>query len=168
VEARGVQVRILTNSLQSNNHLAAHAAYRGYIRSLVGHGVELYELRADAVDRSLYMEHPVDDKHLGLHAKFLLVDDDQVFVGSANLDSRSLKLNTEVGLLIESRPLNQALRQLIEVDFAPRNAWSVQLDPGGKIIWVGGSQVLSHVPADSAFQRLEDWFIGLLPIDSQM
>jgi putative cardiolipin synthase len=168
VEARGVQVRILTNSLRSNNHLAAHAAYRGYIHSLVGHGVELYELRADAVDRALYMEHPVDDKHLGLHAKFLLVDDDQVFVGSANLDPRSLKLNTEVGLLIKSHPLNQALRQLIEVDFAPRNAWSVQLDPSGEIIWVGESQVLKHGPADSAFQRLEDWFMGLLPIDSQM
>lgn len=45
-EARGVRVRILTNSLRSNNHTSAHSAYRGFVRSLPGHGVELHEVRA--------------------------------------------------------------------------------------------------------------------------
>jgi putative cardiolipin synthase len=167
-EARGVHVRILTNSLRSNNHLAAHAAYRGHVERLVDHGADLHEVRAQAVDRHRYMRLPVDDKTLGLHAKLLLVDDDVAFIGSANLDPRSLNINTEVGLIIRSRELNSALRERLDVDFHPRNAWSVQRDESGELVWIGHDQVLRHQPSESAVQRLEDWFIGLLPIDGQM
>ena len=168
VRDRGVRVRILTNSLRSNNHLSAHAASRGFISQLVERGVELYELRTDAVDRNLYMAEPVADKQLGLHAKFMLLDNDRVFIGSSNLDPRSLKLNTEVGLMIESPPLNQALRDNIVVDFAARNAWAVQADQKGRVVWVSGQERLQHPPAESLCQQLEHWFIGLLPIDAQM
>jgi putative cardiolipin synthase len=167
-EARGVRVRILTNSLRSNNHLAAHAAYRGHVERLVDHGADLHEVRAQAVDRHRYMRLPVDDKKLGLHAKLLLVDDDVAFIGSANLDPRSLNINTEVGLIIRSRELNAALRERLEIDFHPRNAWAVQRSESGELVWIGHDQVLQHQPSDSAIQRLEDWFIGLLPIDAQM
>lgn len=166
--ARGVRVSMLTNSLRSNNHLAAYAAYSGYIRGLVSSGVELYELRTDAVDRNLYMVAPVDSKELGLHAKFMLVDDDRVVIGSSNLDQRSLKLNTEVGLLVESTALNASLRDAIAVDFLPRNAWSVQLDDRGDLVWVGDGERYMDPPADSSFQQLEAWFMGLLPLDEQM
>jgi putative cardiolipin synthase len=164
---RGVRVVILTNSMRSNNHLSAYAAYSGYIRGLLEAGVELFELRADASDRNLYMETPVDTKLLGLHAKFMLVDSQRVFIGSSNLDPRSLNLNTEVGLMIESQVLNERLRRMIAVDFEPRNAWSLQL-VDGDVIWVGGDRTLRHSPADSVFQQLENWFMGLMPIDSQM
>ena len=88
-------------------------------------------------------------------------------VGSSNLDPRSLKLNTEIGLMIHSQELNTRLRELTEVDFLPENSWSVQIKEG-ELVWVGDDQTLRHPPADSKFQQLEDWFIGLLPIDSQM
>ncbi|WP_295317490.1 phospholipase D-like domain-containing protein [Roseobacter sp.] len=45
---RGVTVTILTNSVSSNNHPAAHSAYRNHIRTLMSSGVSLHELRADA------------------------------------------------------------------------------------------------------------------------
>lgn len=166
--ARGVRVRILTNSMRSNNHLAAHAAYSGYVRGLVEAGVELFELRVDAADRNIYMVAPVADKKLGLHAKFMLLDDDRVFIGSSNLDPRSLVLNTEVGLMVESNELNRLLQESIEVDFLSRNAWSLQLDDTGAMLWVGDGQTLHHPPANSEFQQLEDWFMGLLPIDGNM
>ena len=168
VEGRGVSVRILTNSLMSNNHLAAHAAYKRHLKRLVGHGADLHEVHTRAEDRDLYMQPSVDDKRLGLHAKLLLIDGDIAFIGSCNLDPRSLQINTEVGLIIESVALNRALRERLAVDFEPRNAWAVQLTDDGKFIWVGDDQVLKHQPADSNLQRLEDWFIGLLPIDGQM
>ncbi len=167
VMERGVRVRILTNSLGSNNHSSAHAAYQHYVRDLVASGVELYELRADAVDRNLYMEDPVEGKLLGLHAKFMLLDDDRVFVGSSNLDPRSLKLNTELGLMIESPALNGKLRDAIAVDFEPRNSWSVRLDQD-RLAWVSDGEVRYTPPTDSPFQQLEDWFFGLLPLDEQM
>lgn len=164
---RGVRVRLLTNSMRSNNHLSAHAAYGGHVRRLLESGVELYEVRVDAQDRARYMADPVTDKKLGLHAKFLLLDNDRVFIGSSNLDPRSLQLNTEVGLMIHSEALNSRLRAAIADDFAPQNSWSVQL-ADGKLSWHGEDEILYRSPSDSVFQQLESWFFGLLPIDSQM
>ena len=113
------------------------------------------------------MTGAVDEKKLGLHAKLLLIDDDVVFVGSCNLDPRSLKINTEVGYVIRSAELNRALREDLAIDFEPRNAWKVELD-GDDVIWVGDGEVQRSAPSDSPVQWLEDWFIGLLPLDSQM
>ncbi|MGA7279015.1 MAG: phospholipase D family protein, partial [Desulfocapsaceae bacterium] len=103
---RGVDVRILTNSIRSNNHLAAHSAYRKHINELLADGAQLHEVRVDARDRDYYMFQPTDKKSLALHAKALVIDRDKVFIGSANLDPRSLRLNTEMGLLVYSESLN--------------------------------------------------------------
>jgi len=166
--ARGVRVRLLTNSLRSNNHLVAHSAYRGHVERLIGHGAELHETRALAKDRQRYMVRPLGSKRLGLHAKALLVDDDHVYVGSCNLDPRSLNLNTEVGLLIEGPELNRVLREALDLDFHPRNAWRLRSKPGGGTEWIGDDQVLDSMPADSPIQVLEDWFLSLLPIEREM
>jgi putative cardiolipin synthase len=167
-EQRGAQVRILTNSLSSNNHVTAHSAYRNHIRELIELGAELHELRDDAADRHAYIESPVEEKSLCLHAKVVVIDNDQVFVGSANLDSRSLRLNTEMGLFIESASLNAEMRQALEPDFAPRNAWRVELDPEGQMIWVGDDVTLKHQPSHHFMRRIEDWFLSLLPIEDEM
>jgi putative cardiolipin synthase len=167
-EERGVQVRILTNSISSNNHLTAHSAYRKHVDELVGMGVDVHEVRDDAKDRDLYIESPVEDKSLCLHAKILIFDDDTVFVGSANLDPRSLRLNTEMGLLIESPTLNRQLRDDLEPDFSPRNAWHLQLDEDGRMTWVSDDEVLDHQPTHSYMRRIEDWFLTLLPIEEEM
>jgi len=167
-EARGVQVRILTNSLRSNNHLPAHSAYRRHLRRLLDSGVDIHEVRADARDRGIYMRGPIDEKRLGLHAKLLLVDDDVVFIGSCNLDPRSLNINTESGLIIYSETLNAAARDATEVDFHTANAWSVRAGGANEMVWISDEQLLREVPADSQVQRLEDWFLSLLPIDTQM
>ncbi|MEH6569155.1 MAG: phospholipase D family protein [Halioglobus sp.] len=166
--ARGVKIKILTNSLQSNNHTSAHAAYRHHITQLLELGVEVYELRAFASGRALYMDAPVESKSLGLHAKFMLIDDDVSFIGSANLDARSLKLNTEIGLMIRSAALNGRVRELIAHDFQLSNAWLLQQRDGGSIVWVGDSITHKEQPSDSTWQRLEDWFFGLLPIENEM
>lgn len=167
-EARGVQVRILTNSLRSNNHLSAHSAYRKHIHTLLEAGVDLHEVRAFAKDRARYMEDPVEAKRLGLHAKFGLIDDRYAVIGSANMDPRSLRLNTELALLLDSPELNEQLRELIAVDFDLSNAWHVQLQPDGSLRWVGNDVVLDAPPADSAFQNLEDWFLSHLPIEGEL
>ena len=45
----GVKVSIVTNSLASTNHIAVHSAYAGYRKKLLQAGVDLYEVRANAV-----------------------------------------------------------------------------------------------------------------------
>jgi len=165
---RGVEVRILTNSIRSNNHLVAHSAYRKHINELMTDGAKLHEVRVDARDRSLYMFAPTNKKSLALHAKALVIDGDKVFIGSANLDPRSLRLNTEMGLLVFSEALNAEVRSMVERDFSQENAWYLQFDEGGNVIWVSGNVVLTSQPAESFMQRIEDWFLMHLPIEDKM
>ncbi|WOJ92745.1 phospholipase D family protein [Congregibacter variabilis] len=165
---RGVRIRILTNSIRSNNHITAHSAYRNHIDELLSDGAELHEVRVDALDRDRYMRSPTDDKALALHAKVLVVDHDRVFVGSANLDPRSMRINTEVGLLVSSEALNAQIRESVEPDLLQINAWSLQMDDSGQVVWVSEGQTLLEQPAASYMQRLEDWFFAHLPIEGQM
>jgi putative cardiolipin synthase len=165
---RGVSVRILTNSLASNNHTAAHAAYRNHIRRLLDHGARLHEVRTNAEDRALYMAQPVSDKQLALHAKALLIDDDRVFIGSANLDPRSLRINTELGLLVHGETLNQQLRRAFAPDFRETNAWTLELDEQDRMNWVSGDTVLYVQPEASFMQRLEDWFLSQMPVEHEL
>ena len=165
---RGVRVRVLTNSLASNNHVSAHSAYSNHVRTLLGHGVELHEVRTVAADRHLYMLEPTAGKALALHAKALLVDGDTVFVGSANLDPRSLRINTEMGLLVRSRGLNERLRRAFEPDFADSNAWELTLDGRGRVLWRSGDIVLDVAPANSFMQRIEDWFLARFPLEAEL
>ncbi len=166
--ARGVRVRILTNSIRSNNHITAHSAYSKHIGELLTHGAEMHEVRIDAEDRHLYMLTPVEEKMLALHAKVLVVDDDKVFIGSANLDPRSLRINTEMGLLVHSEALNAQVREAVNGDFDTRNAWRLELGENGHVYWVSAEERLDSQPAASFMQRIEDWFFAHLPIENEM
>jgi putative cardiolipin synthase len=165
---RGIRVRILTNSLSSNNHLSAHSAYRNHISTLLGHGAEMHEVRTDAESRAKYILRPVGRKTLALHAKALVIDDDKVFIGSANLDPRSLRINTEMGFLIISEAFNRKARQALEGDFSGENAWRLKLTDEDKVVWVGDDQTLRSQPAASHMQRIEDWFFSHLPIEGEL
>ncbi len=168
VESRNVDVFILTNSIRSNNHLSAHSAYRNHINALLGFGADVYEVRVDAEDRPIYIRPPVGSKELALHAKALIIDHDRVFIGSANLDPRSMRINTEMGLLVTSKELNAILREAVAPDFADANSWKLQFNENDQIIWVSGDELRTAQPAASAFQNLADWFFAQLPIEDEL
>ena len=165
---RGVRIRMLTNSIRSNNHLTAHSAYRNHIRELLDNGAELHEVRIDATDRHIYMLSPIEEKQLALHAKALVIDNDKVFIGSANLDPRSLRINTEMGLLIESEALNAEVRKAVAPDFSQTNAWQLEIDEEGRVVWVSHDVTLTEQPAASMLQRIEDWFFSHLPLEDEL
>lgn len=100
------------------------------------------------------MQDPVYEKKLGLHAKLILVDQEHTFIGSANLDPRPLHRNTEIGLMIQSAELNQRLREKLEIDFHERNAWHLQLNDFGEVVWVAEDVVRVTQPADSALTMI--------------
>jgi putative cardiolipin synthase len=166
--SRGVRVRILTNSIRSNNHLTAHSAYRNHLGTLLQSGAEVHEVRVDARDRPRYMLDPIGRKKLALHAKALIIDDDQVFVGSANLDPRSLRINTEMGLLVTSEAFNRSVRQAVDGDFSAANAWRLELVDDGRVLWISDDRTLDAQPATSFMQRIEDWFFSLMPIEERL
>jgi len=164
----GVSIQLLTNSIQSNNHLAAHSSYRNHITTLLKNGADLHEIRIDAQDRARYILPPIESKSLALHAKVLIIDHDKTFIGSPNFDPRSLRMNTEMGLLIESEELNRAVRNDYAIDFNLDNAWRLALDENDRVIWQSDEETRTNQPAASFMQRIEDWFFAHLPIEAQM
>jgi len=103
-----------------------------------------------------------------LHAKILILDQRLVFVGTINTDPRSMVLNTEVSLMIDSPELARGILAAFAPDFLPENSWQVTLDGQGAMQWQSGEEVLTRQPAGSVWQRMGDAFFGLLPIDTQM
>ena len=91
---KGVRVVVLTNSLASTNHVPVHAAYARYRKDVIDAGAELYEIRANAAQSLLYDKD--GPEHLTLHTKAVLIDSKKIFVGSLNLDPRSIELNAEI------------------------------------------------------------------------
>jgi putative cardiolipin synthase len=173
---RGIRVLALTNSLAANNHTTAFVGYRKQRKKIIGAVSELYEYRPDAVSQTeLYNElapnQPVP--HLGLHAKTGVYDRKYVFVGSFNMDPRSMNLNTETGVIVESAELGQAIANSILNDMAPGNSWLVRLNDKGKTEWVtvqdGKETVEEHSePLTSKTRKIEADLAQPFTPESQM
>jgi putative cardiolipin synthase len=167
LERRGVRVIVLTNSLASNNHMIAHAAYKPWRKPLLEAGVELFESRHDSVEIVNYQLPPTEAGFLGLHTKAVIVDDRFSYVGSANVDPRSLIINTEIGFFIDSPVLADRLTSLVERDLRPDSAWSVVLDERGRLRWDSSRGSVGMQPALGFKQRIKEFFISLLPFKRQ-
>ena len=162
--ARGVRYRILTNSLASHDVPAVNAHYKLWRRALLSAGAELYETKPHAaVQARLVDTPPVVAEFMGLHAKAMVIDGAQVFIGSLNLDPRSWRLNSEMGVVVESPGLAAELLATIERDLQPENAWRVTLGDDGGLTWTAGAEVLRFQPARHFWQRVKDIFLMLLP-----
>jgi hypothetical protein len=73
-----------------------------------------------------------------------------------------------MGLLIRSSEFNRLLREVLSLDFHMRNAWHMQEQQDVSLRWVADDTVLDEQPAESMLQRLEDWFLSILPIEDEM
>jgi putative cardiolipin synthase len=165
--ARGVRVRVLTNSLASNSHVIAHSGYKKWRRQLLRAGVELYEMRPDPAVLPSFATPPVEPERLALHAKAIVVDGRWTFIGSPNVDPRSMVLNTEIGLVADDPMLASRVAAILERDMQPENSWRVTLENGGWLQWTRGDTVLSRQPALGFRQRAMEFFLNLIPIKNQ-
>ena len=167
---QGVQVRLLTNSLASNDATAAHSHYKKYRQDLLATGASLYEFnfqpgpalrdKADVPPRAANL--------IGLHTKASSLDGQICFIGSLNMDPRSVEVNTENGLAIESESLCSQLHQLLSLMTAPDNAWAVTVGADGKLQWTSSEGTVDRQPASGSGQRMADWFFRMLPLESQL
>lgn len=168
MERRDVEIIILTNSLNTNNHVSVHSGYRHHRDQLLDAGVDLHEYRIDAKARDQYEAKGYRAHNFTVHAKVMIFDRRSVFVGTFNVDPRSMFINTELGLLIHSPELAEVIRQMVEVDFQPENAWHVIRDDDGKLKWVGHDKTLDREPSVSGWRRFQAWLLGLFPMDNQL
>ncbi len=166
--SRGMRVVILTNSLGSTNHPIVHSGYKKHRKKVIEMGVKLFELRHDASARGKFDTPPVKSKAFGLHAKYIIIDRRFTFVGSLNLDPRSIYINTEVGVIIDSPTLAEAAAKEFEEELKPENSWQVLLDDEGRLFWQSGDTIIRKEPARSSWQRFQAWFFGLFDLDDQL
>jgi cardiolipin synthase C len=71
-------------------------------------------------------------------------------------------------LLVESDKLNAELREALMRDFNTANAWHLQLDKDGGVVWVSDRKTLTTQPAADFMQKIEDWFFALLPLEDEL
>jgi len=160
---RGVRVRILTNSLASHDVPAVNSHYQKWRKPIIESGAELYELRPDPAIKSDVDTQPVSSKYTGLHTKAFVVDRHKVFIGSMNFDPRSVNINTEMGVVIDSASLGAEMTKLANRDMGPENAWQVKLNKENKLIWVNSEETVTRQPARNAWQRFIDGFFKIFP-----
>jgi len=164
--ARGVRVRVVTNSLASTNHAYVHGGYRPYRERLMAVGVEFYEVREDAP--RLTGGH---DTPLTMHSKLVVVDDDRVFVSSTNVDPRSIRQNSEIGVVITSPALAGGILRNVAPVFADYT-FALSRGPDGETVWdyrgATGPERFTREPGASLLARIVARVTQWLPVESQL
>jgi len=152
---KGVNVKIITNSLAATDNLQAFSGYLKQRKKILKAGIKVYEfkpqpmIRKKLIDRLAALEKSIPV--FAIHAKSMVVDGKTLFVGTFNLDPRSANLNTEVGVLVENRQLAAQVEHSILTDMEPENSWETILTNPDR-----------HAPF---YKRLKILFWGLFPLE---
>jgi putative cardiolipin synthase len=171
---RGVKVRVLTSSLAATDVTVVYAGYTKYREPLLrGGNVTLYEFKRKAMEPA----DPGERERRGvgssgdesLHAKTFAVDRKRIFIGSFNLDPRSVRLNTEMGVVLDSPPLAERLSRAFD-EAIPRDQYEVRLTGDGSAVeWIergpGGELRHDSAPDTGVWRRMWSGFLSILPID---
>ncbi|MFT3784231.1 MAG: phospholipase D family protein [Nibricoccus sp.] len=181
LRSRGVNVRIITSALTATDVSLVYAAYKRYRYSILDLGIELHEYKASAgLARSERRWYRPRSSLSSLHAKVMVFDRERLYVGSANLDPRSVKLNTEIAVLVHSQKLAAQMADYLAEDFSPRRSWQVQLHkdwaydptrgtwrPERYLSWLGESDgqpvSIYFEHANSWWQRTKSFLYSLIP-----
>ncbi|USD66927.1 phospholipase D family protein [Vibrio sp. SCSIO 43136] len=160
---RGIDIIVVTNSLASNDVFAVHGWYAKYRKSLVENGIQLWEIKANAKIKQYWSF--TGSSRSSLHAKAMIIDKQQLFVGSMNWDPRSVETNTELGVILTHPEYCENI-YLELPELLKRSAYQVQLKDGD-LIWVDHQQgyAVDGEPDASIWRKMGAWFSGILPIE---
>ncbi|MEM7170763.1 MAG: phospholipase D family protein [Pseudomonadota bacterium] len=173
---RGVAVKILTNSLSSTDVPIVHAGYAKHRKAMLRAGIALYEVNESLGEKKgSSVFNVAGSSKASLHAKVFILDRQSVFIGSLNLDPRSVYENTEIGVLAQSRELATAMAKGFDESIG-KAAFRLELveraDGQEKIEWYGkenGQEAVFDVdPYTGFWDRFSVDFMSLFPIDSQL
>ncbi len=167
---RGIDVTVVTNSLAATNHSIVHSGYAPARKPLLEMGVKIYEVRND-IALSGVERGGAGASLATLHTKAFVVDREALFIGSFNWDPRSVNINTELGVIIESPELAGFAASLLDTN-ADSRGYEVFLDEKDRIRWADRSGhdlvVLTKEPDTSWWRRFSAGFMRILPIKSQL
>ena len=100
-----------------------------------------------------------------------VIDRKVLFVGSLNLDPRSIDINSEMGLFLTSPRFSGQYAEQLEADLRSYT-YRVALDDEGRLEWRytgdGELTTLHSEPKGSFRRRLGAGFYGALPLENQL
>lgn len=170
--AAGVNIRLLTNALEATDVPAVHGGYAPYRKALLRNGVQLFELRRQPEEKVSYSLS--GDSESSLHSKAAVLDQKQVFIGSFNLDPRSVLWNTEVGILVDSPELAREVHQLLLEGMAPAISYEVRLrerDGSLQLVWIAENQgqleILEKEPGN-LWRRFNAWVANAIGLERML
>ncbi len=166
--ARAVDLASPYLAQQATDVLTVHGSYAEYRRALLAGGVALGELRADPLipQRDQTLATFLAKSTSSLHSKVFAIDGRRLFIGSFNFDPRSARLNTEMGVLIESVTfaVTRAVDRVME-----RGAYALRLLPADALEWVtqdeSAAQIVQAIEPDTTWlDRFMVSVIGVLAV----
>jgi putative cardiolipin synthase len=170
LRARGIEVRVVTNATSSSDEPLVNVGLSRYRVDLLRMGVRLYEVESLRLKRDEQLRGLLGSTAGRLHAKLALIDRQRVLVGSMNVDPRSSRTNTELGIGVRSAELAQRVLSAYRLDAADA-VYELRLKPDGDgIEWIGrngrpgGDLVEEHLdtaPQTGWLQRLRLFLLGL-------
>ncbi|NOY67280.1 MAG: phospholipase D family protein [Gammaproteobacteria bacterium] len=170
--ARGVDIRIQTNSLASTDNLPAFSGYARQREKILKLGVKIHEQKISPESRQhLIKRYKMlnDDAIFAVHAKTAVFDRETVFIGTFNLDPRSTHLNTEMGLVIKSTEFAEKVARSIEHDMELENSWRLSLDKNNNLSWLSeynGKEVrYTKDPNAGILKKIKLFFFSIMPIE---
>ncbi len=177
LRARGVRISILTNSYAATDVKTVHAHYKNYRKQLLAMGVKLFEFKSVRASIGLLQRTrniiALADRggRASLHAKIINFDQSHLYIGSMNIDPRSIYANTELGLMIESPVMSQQVLNWFEQNLH-QLAYQLTLE-NGRVIWRdfstnGNGKTFTQEPNISPLDQIFMHLMGLLPIENQL
>jgi putative cardiolipin synthase len=171
LQARGINVTIITNSLAANNQASVHGGYAPSRKPLLKAGVRIFEVRADADVLGSQIVAASGAKAT-LHTKAFIVDRKEVFIGSFNFDPRSANINTELGVIIRSPEMAEEIAAGVDQKLAAQT-FEVFLNDKGQLRWRahdddGNEVIFDKEPQTTWGQRFSAGFMRILPIRGQL
>lgn len=163
---RGVDVTVLTNSLQASDTPIVNGSYSPWRRRFLEKGAHMHELRHGHKPRHRRRRHHFGIMASSLHGKAMVMDDRRLFIGSFNIDPRSTWWNNEMGLNVDHEGLASELDEVIERALRPDSSFRVELDDQGQLSWFtvdegNQAQRLTKEPGN-LLVRAQKW-LGSLP-----
>ncbi len=162
--SRGVKVTLITNTLSANDEPLASAAYARYRLRMLKMGVDIYEVSSRQLRANSDVGRALGASIGRSHAKIVVMDGMTTFVGSMNMDLRSSRENTEMGMFVHSPELAQDVIKVL-AGIRSNGTYHLRLRPDGKDLqWVavenGTEVVYDSEPEVGLGTRLEIFFLA--------
>ncbi|MFA6235737.1 MAG: phosphatidylserine/phosphatidylglycerophosphate/cardiolipin synthase family protein [Bacteriovorax sp.] len=120
-----VNIRLLTNSLNSTDAIYVYDVFDSTIKKWIEKGIEAHIFKGVVPENYATMSEEIAKARFGVHAKSFVFDKKDVIIGTFNFDPRSSNLNTEMTVACNNNP---ELAKIVLDDIDGRIKSAIHLD----------------------------------------